>query len=599
MAVGNEMAAGGNGVRVKTALLSVYDKTGLVEFARGLAGLGIKLISTGGTYRILQEAGLAVTYISEVTGFPEIMDGRVKTLHPAIHGGILARRDNPAHMEELARQGIRPIDMVVVNLYPFVRTVNRPGVPMQEAVENIDIGGPVMIRAAAKNFEHVAVVVDPRRYEAVLWELQGNGGALFAGTRLGLAREAFAHTAGYDALIHDYFHEVISRPHGDATADAPANAPVDASSAEPASESPVSFPDHIFLNLARVQELRYGENPHQAAAFYRQDPGLPEREAEGPASLVTARKLHGKELSFNNINDADAALQIVREFSGPAAVAVKHTNPCGVAVGKTIAEAFSRAHAADPVSIFGGIVALNRPVDLETARLMSGIFLEVVLAPEFAPEALAVLQKKSNLRLLATGGLPGAPNGAGALQRPVVPFFDDRFDLKRVTGGFLVQERDVAESVAESVVESVASGMAGGMAGGAVRDEAPWRVVTRRGPDAKEVEDLRFAWRVVKHVKSNAIVIAKAGQTLGVGAGQMNRIDAALYAINRAGTNCRGAVMASDAFFPMPDVVEAAAKGGVTAIIQPGGSIRDEDSVAAADAAGIAMIFTGVRHFKH
>ncbi len=583
MAVVNEMAAGGNGVRVETALLSVYDKTGLVEFARRLAGLGIMLISTGGTYRILQEAGLAVTYISEVTGFPEIMDGRVKTLHPAIHGGILARRDNPAHMEELARQGIRPIDMVVVNLYPFARTVNRPGVPMQEAVENIDIGGPAMIRAAAKNFEHVAVVVDPRRYQEILSELEESGGALFAGTRLGLARDAFAHTAGYDALIHDYFHEVISRPQRDAQVNAPANAPVDASSAGPATESSVAFPGHIFLNLARVQELRYGENPHQAAAFYRQDPGLPEREAEGPASLVTARKLHGKELSFNNINDADAALQIVREFSGPAAVAVKHTNPCGVAVGNTIAEAFIRAHAADPVSIFGGIVALNRPVDVETARLMSGIFLEVILAPEFAPEALAVLQKKSNLRLLATGGLPEAPNGAGAVQRPAVPFFADRFDLKRVTGGFLVQERDVAE----------------GVAGGAVRDEDPWRVVTRRGPAAKEVEDLRFAWRVVKHVKSNAIVIAKDWQTLGVGAGQMNRIDAALYAINRAGTNCRGAVMASDAFFPMPDVVEAAVKGGVTAIIQPGGSIRDDDSIAAADAAGIAMIFTGVRHFKH
>lgn len=571
---------GGKAVSIKTALLSVYDKTGVVEFSRGLASLGIQLISTGGTYQILREAGLPVTYISEVTGFPEIMDGRVKTLHPAIHGGILARRDNPAHMEELARQGIKPIDMVVVNLYPFARTVNRPGTPLDEAVENIDIGGPAMIRAAAKNFEHVAVVVSPQRYEAILQEMRGNGGMLSPDTRLELARDAFAHTAGYDSLIHDYFHHVVSQGASDGFTGAGDRA---------------DFPGHVFLHLEKVQELRYGENPHQPAAFYRQNLGAPERDAEGPASVVAARQLHGKELSFNNINDADAALQIVREFSEPAAVVVKHTNPCGVAVGNTLAEAFARAHAADPVSIFGGIVALNRTVDAETARLLSGIFLEVVLAPEFAPEALAVLQKRANLRLLATGSKKDSPNPgkAGVVQRPAVPFFDDRFDLKRVAGGFLVQGRDVVEREGEEEIGDAREGDTPGFHG------SGWRVVTRRGPTAQEIVDLRFAWKVVKHVKSNAIVIAKAGQTLGVGAGQMNRIDAAIYAITRAGANCRGAVMASDAFFPMPDVVEAAAKGGVTVIVQPGGSVRDDDSIAAANAAGIAMLFTGIRHFKH
>ena len=519
---------------IRAALISVYDKQGIVPFAQGLARHGVRLISTGNTYQVLKEAGLDVIPVSEYTGFPEILGGRVKTLHPKIHGGILARRNIESDLDALAAHGIDPIDLVVVNLYPFVATAQKKDATHQEVVEMIDIGGPAMIRAAAKNYPDVLVVVDPGRYDEILMRLD-RGQAFDEPYRMALAREAFAHTAAYDRAIQEYFESTLD---GEKT------------------RGEGALVERAFtLSAVDGVPLRYGENPHQKAMFYR-DPSY-----EG-TSLARARQLHGMELSYCNIMDAAAALEMVREFDRPAAAAVKHANPCGLAVAPTLAEAFRRAYEADPVSIFGGIVALNREVDVETAEALAKVFLHVVLAPGFTPEALSILTQKKNLRLLELGPIT-----------PPKPYLD----LRRIPGGLLVQEADLL--------------------GAPSRESC--RVVTRRAPTEEEWRDLQFGWIAVKHVKSNAIVVAANETAIGVGAGQMNRIQAARLALEQAGDKARGAVLASDAFFPFPDVVEAAAEAGIRAIIQPGGSKLDHESIAKADEAGIAMVFTGIRHFRH
>lgn len=511
---------------VRRALISVSNKTGLLEFARGLVELGAEIVSTGGTARALREGGLPVTYVSEVTGFPEILGGRVKTLHPRVHAGILARREE-AHLKELREHGIEPIDLVAVNLYPFRETVAKEGVTLEEAVENIDIGGPAMIRAAAKNFAHVLVVVSPGSYQEVLEALRS--GRVTAELRLRLAKEAFAHVCTYDAAISAYLGRVLG-------------------GAE-------KFPATLVLTAELAQVLRYGENPHQRAAFYR----VPGTSGSGVGDAV---QLSGKELSYNNILDLNAALELVREFSAPACVIVKHNNPCGAAVAGELAEAYRRAYEGDPVSAFGGIVACNREVDGATAREMTKIFLEAVIAPGFSEEALAVLRQKKDLRCLQTGPLDSS--GKGGLE------------VRSVNGGFLIQETD-RETFA--------------------KDRA--RVVTQRHPTEEEFFELAFALTVVKHVKSNAIVVTKGRQLIGAGAGQMNRVGAARIALAQAGERAKGAVLASDAFFPFRDTVDEAARAGITAIVQPGGSLRDEESIAACNEYGIAMVFTGIRHFKH
>lgn len=510
----------------KLALLSVSDKTGLAEFARGLVELGFSLVSTGGTKSALEKAGIPVKSVSDITGFPEIMDGRVKTLHPKIHGGILARRDLPEHLAEMQEHGIGSIDLVAVNLYPFAQTVAKPNVTLAEAIENIDIGGPSMVRSAAKNYKDVIVVVNPARYGMVLEALRKDGD-LSQEARLALAVEAFTHTAQYDATISNWLR-------GQQT-DAPL------------------FPETLVLSYTKAQELRYGENPHQAAAFYREN-------SPAPGSVAAAEQLHGKELSFNNLNDLNAAWELVQEFEEPAAVAVKHANPCGVAVGRDVFDAYLKAYEADPVSIFGGIVAFNRTVDRQTAAKMSEIFLEVIIAPGYEEEALQVLKQKKDVRVLK------APLAKDR----------DRLDLKKVSGGLLVQEADTDEIVTSG-----------------------WGAVTTKRPDAAQLKDLVFAMKVVKHVKSNAIVLAKDGQTVGIGAGQMSRIAAARIAIEQAGEKAKGSVLASDAFFPFRDTVDEAAKAGVVAIVQPGGSLRDQESTQACEEHGIAMMMTGRRHFKH
>lgn len=514
---------------LKRALLSVSDKTGLIELAKGLSGHGVELVSTGGTAKAIKAAGIPVREVEDLTGFPEMMDGRVKTLHPKVHGGILARRDLPHHLDAMAQYGIEPIDLVVVNLYPFHETISRIDVTHHEAIENIDIGGPAMIRSSAKNAAHVVVVVDPGDYDTILSELAV--GQISEATRTRLAVKAFRHTAYYDSLIASYLGAY-------------------------AGADLLTFPDELTLGMGKVQELRYGENPHQAAALYG-DPMVC-----GP-SLVTAKRLQGKELSFCNINDANAALEAVMEFSLPAAVAVKHATPCGAATGSTLTEAYQRCHDADPVSIFGGIVALNRVVDGATAELLASIFLDVILAPSFSPEALAILGKKKNLRLLAMGEWQDMSERAG-------------FDLKRIRGGYLLQSTDKLEPGCDQ-----------------------WRVVTKATPRDRQWDDLSFAWTMVKHVKSNAIVVAKDQQTVGIGGGQTNRIDAARHALACAGQKAKGAILASDAFFPFDDVVREAARAGVDTIIQPGGALHDAEVIAAADELGIVMIFTGRRHFKH
>ncbi|HZH61303.1 MAG TPA: bifunctional phosphoribosylaminoimidazolecarboxamide formyltransferase/IMP cyclohydrolase [Metabacillus sp.] len=510
---------------VKRALVSVSDKANLVPFVKELIELGVEVISTGGTKSLLEENGLKVIGISEVTGFPEIMDGRVKTLHPNIHGGLLAVRNNPSHMNQLKENNIETIDMVVVNLYPFKETISKPDVQFQDAIENIDIGGPSMLRSAAKNHEDVTVVVDPADYQAVLDELKASGEVTLA-QKQRLAAKVFRHTASYDALIAEFLTKTIGE----------------------------EDPETVTYTFEKKQSLRYGENPHQSATFY-QKPFVP------TASIANAKQLHGKELSFNNIKDADAALQIVREFTEPAAVAVKHMNPCGVGVGTSTYEAFTRCYEADRTSIFGGIVALNEEVDVETAKQLHEIFLEIIIAPSFSQEALDVLTSKKNLRLLTID--VKAPSKSDKV-------------LQSVHGGLLVQDEDTLSL-----------------------DDVEVTIPTKREPSEEEWKDLKLAWKVVKHVKSNAIVLAKDEMTIGVGAGQMNRVGAAKIAIEQAGVKAQGSALGSDAFFPMSDTVEAAAKAGVTAIIQPGGSIRDEDSIRMADEYGIAMVFTGVRHFKH
>ena len=516
------------------ALLSVSDKTGLIDFARGLAARGYALLSTGGTARTLTQAGLAVTDVSSYTGFPEMLDGRVKTLHPKVHAGILARRDDPAHRAALQEHAIPTIDLVVVNLYPFRETVAKPGCTLDDAIENIDIGGPAMVRAAAKNWQHVGVVVDPADYPAVLEALDGAGG-LSDDQRFALMRKAFAHTAAYDGAIANWL-----------TARTPGGV------AEP-------FPQSFRLAGERMQSLRYGENPHQSAAFYRD-------EAPVPGSIASYRQLQGKELSYNNIADADAAWECVKTFDAPACVIVKHANPCGVAVAATPLEAYRAAFATDPTSAFGGIIAFNRPVDAATLEAVSTQFVEVLLAPAYAPDALAVIGQKKNVRVLAVE-LPAQ----GGAHNP--------FDLKRVGGGFLLQSPDARDVTA-----------------------ADLRTVTRVAPTAAQLGDLLFAWRVAKFVKSNAIVFAGGGRTLGIGAGQMSRVDstriAAIKAQN-AGLSLAGSVVASDAFFPFRDGLDVVADNGAAAVIQPGGSVRDDEVIAAADERGIAMVLTGVRHFRH
>lgn len=513
---------------IKRALVSVSDKTGIVEFCRGLAELGVEVISTGGTKNLLAKEGVPVIGISDVTGFPEILDGRVKTLHPAVHSGLLAIRDSEEHQNQMKELGLDYIDLVVVNLYPFQETIAKPDVAYEDAIENIDIGGPTMLRSAAKNHAFVSVVVDAADYGKVLEEIKAEGDTTL-NTRKALAAKVFRHTASYDALISDYLSQVNGDP----------------------------LPERYTVTYEKIQDLRYGENPHQKAAFYR-------KPLAAQDTLSNAKQLHGKELSYNNINDANAALQMVKEFTEPAVVAVKHMNPCGVGVGASVLEAFEKAYAADPVSIFGGIVAANRIVDEDTANLLKDIFLEIVIAPGFTQEALAVLTRKKNIRLLEIGNLQ-----AGVDRQ-------SQFVVTSIDGGMIVQENDIHSIQAEDL-----------------------KVVTDRQPTEEELKQLLFGWKIVKHVKSNAILLAKNNMTIGVGAGQMNRVGAAKIAIEQAGAEAKGSVMASDAFFPMSDTVEAAAKAGITAIIQPGGSIKDEESIAMANQHGIAMVFTGVRHFKH
>ena len=504
------------------ALISVYDKTGIVEFARGLGEMGVELVSTGGTHQALTGAGLAVQQVSDLTGSPEILDGRVKTLHPIIHGGILARRDKPEHLSELASRKMGTIDLVAVNLYPFAATIARPGVSLDEALENIDIGGPTMIRAAAKNFPFVVVVVDPGDYPWVLERMSAS--SLDMDDRRRLAHKAFQHVALYDTIVARYLQGVEVYPGQELT-----------------------------LGYHKLYDLRYGENPHQQAAFYGE---------ESPSGIAGAKQLHGKELSFNNILDADSAWRVVSDFRQPTVAVIKHTNACGLASHEDQVEAYRRAFQGDPVSAYGGIVAFNRTVTAKAAEAMRQVFYEIVLAPDFEPGALEVLKRKQDLRILALGDPRTQPRRS--------------WEVRQVSGGLLVQTPDVLEENPQG-----------------------WKVVTQRKPTEEEIQDLLFAWKTAKHIKSNAIVVVKGNALLGMGAGQPNRINSVRLALGGAGEAARGAVLASDAFFPFADGVETAGEGGIAAIVQPGGSIRDNDSIEAADRLGMAMVFTGVRHFRH
>lgn len=510
----------------KKALISVSDKTGIVELAKNLIEFGYEIISTGGTLKVLNESGVKAVDISSVTGFPECLDGRVKTLHPKVHAGLLAMRDNAEHMDFLKSMNIDPIDIVVVNLYPFKETVKKPNIDLQTAIENIDIGGPTMLRSAAKNYQDVAVMVDPADYAKVLKELK-NGG-ITKETKFYLMYKVYQHTSYYDTLIANYLRKKLG----------------------------IEFPDQFTMAFDKAQDMRYGENPHQNAVFYKEA-------FDVAGSLAVAEQLHGKELSYNNINDTNGALDLLREFTEPTIVAVKHANPCGVATAKTISEAFFKANAADPTSIFGGIVASNRTIDKETAEQIHNIFIEIVVAPDFTDEALEILKQKANIRLLK---LPTIMNTVPA----------DSYDMKKVLGGLLVQEFD------RKVV-----------------DLDKCRVVTKKQPTQEQMEDMIFAMKVVKHTKSNAIVVAKDKTILGIGGGQVNRIRATKQAIEHSLTDTKGAVLASDAFFPFDDCVEAANAGGISAILQPGGSVRDQLSIDSCDKFGIAMVFSGDRHFKH
>jgi phosphoribosylaminoimidazolecarboxamide formyltransferase/IMP cyclohydrolase len=519
--------------KIKRALLSVTDKTDLVEFAQALAGFGVELVSTGGTARTLRDAGLAVKDISDLTGFPEMLDGRVKTLHPKVHGGLLYIRGNADHESAVAAHGIEPIDMVVVNLYAFEKTAAKPGVAFGHLIESIDIGGPSMVRSAAKNFEDVAIVTRVADYPALIEELQSSSGALSRETRWRLSKQAFATTAAYDTAIANTLDQIADAPPPD----------------QAATPDAASLPSTVRINFPLAQSLRYGENPHQRAALYEDGSGL---------GVAGATQLQGKELSFNNLVDLDACWELAQEFDQPAVIIVKHTNPCGAATGATVLEAYQKALAADPISAFGGVIGINRIVDAEAAAEIAKLFVEAIAAPAFTPEARERFAAKKNLRLVEIKAAP---------PRPVV---------KHVSGGLLLQDADTGRV-----------------------DESELDVVTWRPPTAEELRSLLFAWRVCKHVKSNAIVYAKDGQTLGVGAGQMSRVDAAKFGAMKAVLPLQGCVAASDAFFPFPDGLETVVAAGATAIIQPGGSVKDQDVIAAADRLGMAMVFTGIRHFRH
>lgn len=509
---------------MKRALISVSDKAGLVEFATELSALGYEIISTGGTKKTLDAAGINTIGISDVTGFPEIMDGRVKTLHPNVHGALLCVRDNPDHVRQLQELNIQYIDMVVVNLYPFKATIMKDGVSHEEIIENIDIGGPSMLRSASKNYASIPVLVDPADYAVVLEELKANGETTLS-TRERLAAKVFRHTAAYDTIISQYLTAKCEE----------------------------KFPENYTVTYEKVQDLRYGENPHQEAAFYK---------TYNPKySLANAKQLHGKELSYNNIQDANACIEVLKEFDGPCAVGMKHMNPCGVGIGENIDDAWDKAYEADPVSIFGGIVSLNREVTVATAEKLSKIFLEIIIAPSYEAEAFEILSKKKNIRLL---------------QLDTTLEVNNKLKVTNVNDGLLVQDADLGDD-----------------------DMANFTYPTDRKPSEEEMKQLMVAWKVVKHVKSNAITLVKDDMTVGVGAGQMNRVGAAKIAIEQAGEKAKGSVMGSDAFFPMPDTVEAAAAAGITAIIQPGGSIKDALSIEECNKHNIAMVFTGKRHFKH
>ncbi|MCL2838031.1 MAG: bifunctional phosphoribosylaminoimidazolecarboxamide formyltransferase/IMP cyclohydrolase [Oscillospiraceae bacterium] len=512
----------------KRALISVSDKNGVLEFAKELESLGYEILSTGGTYSALVAGGVAAIEVSSVTEFPECLDGRVKTLHPAIHAGILAIRSNDKHMSKLYELGIDTIDIVAINLYPFKETILKPGVELAEAIENIDIGGPTMLRAAAKNYQDVAVVIDPSDYGKIIDELK-NSGEISLKSKFFLSYKVFEHTAHYDTLIAKYLRNKISTE---------------------------MMPDTLSLTFEKAQDLRYGENPHQSAVFYKEV-------GDFAGALTAAEQLHGKELSFNNINDANGALDVIKEFDEPAVVAIKHANPCGVGIGADIYEAYTRAYEADPVSIFGGIIALNREVDERTAEEINKIFVEIVIAPSYTTRALEILTQKKNLRILK---LPGI----------AVKNDKSMIDMKKVAGGLLVQQLDTE-----------------------LWNDDDLKVVTDKSPTDEQMQALKFAMKVVKHTKSNGIVLATDKQTVGIGPGQTNRITALNLAINYAGERASGAVLASDAFFPFDDCVLAAHKAGIAAIIQPGGSINDQKSIDACNQYGIPMVFTGMRHFKH
>ena len=514
---------------IQRALISVSDKTGILEFAKELHNSGIEILSTGGTAELLRKDGVPVIQVSDYTGFPEMMDGRIKTLHPRVHGGILARRDVPEHLQAMEEHGIRPIDLVVINLYPFEQTVAKKGSTLEEAIENIDIGGPAMVRSSAKNYKDVTIIVDPENYGKVLKEIKK--GSVSLETRKRLSRDAFAHTARYDSLIADF----LSNQWG---------------------ENEVNFP--LFLNqpYTKIQDLRYGENPHQSAALYKESQPL-------PSHIVSAEQLQGKELSFNNYIDLNAAWELVCELGSGAVVIIKHTNPCGVAVGEDQLKTFIIAREVDPVSAFGGILGFNQPVTTVVAEEILKNFVEAVVAPGFDADAIKLFSKKKNIRLMR---MPGADFQSK----------DSSFDLKRIGGGLLAQSPDALNFI-----------------------ESQLKVASKREPNASEMEDMKFAWLVAKHVKSNAIVYAKDKEILGIGAGQMSRVDSARIAVEKAHKSLSGSVMASDAFFPFRDSVDEAAKNGISAIISPGGSIRDEEVLQAANEHNIAMVFTGIRHFKH
>lgn len=510
----------------KRALISVSDKTGIVELAKEIVKAGYEIISTGGTAVALKNAGIEVIGISDITSFPECLDGRVKTLHPNVHAGLLAMRDNEEHMEQLAKLNINTIDIVIVNLYPFKQTIMKPGVDLQTCIENIDIGGPTMLRSAAKNYQDVTVLVDPSDYEKVVEEM--NNGGVTLETKFYLMYKVYQHTAVYDTMISTFLRDKLD----------------------------IKFPEIVSYAYEKVQDMRYGENPNQSAVFYKECLPI-------AGSLAVAKQLHGKELSYNNINDTNGALDLLKEYSEPTIVAVKHANPCGVASADSISTAFANAYASDPVSIFGGIIASNREIDKATAEQIAKIFIEIVIAPSFTADALEILTAKKNIRLLE-------------LDTINAPIAKSSFDMKKVLGGLLVQDYDTL-----------------------VIDDTKCNVVTKKQPSVQELEDMKFAMKVVKHTKSNAIVVAKCDTTLGVGAGQVNRIWATKQAIEHSLTDTKGAVLASDAFFPFSDCVEEAYNAGITAIIQPGGSVRDQESIDLCDKYGIAMIFTGDRHFKH